>query len=272
MTTTTSTPEVAVAVADGVSRTRVAVHADPSGGRVRVRTGSTGSPELPLLRPMLTDSSPGSARVSLVPEGAMLLAGDRIELDIEVGAGARLDLVEPGGTVAYDMRGRDASWDVRIRLHEDAVLVWHGEPFVAAAGSRTHRRTEVTLASKAVLALRETLVLGRYGEQPGEVEQHLIVADADGRPLLVEELLVGSLGLHRVVGSVLLLGGVVPPEEAAADRFELERGGTLWRRLGREAHLATPVEAWAVAVRSCGRSAAAPGTPARAPQPGRRPG
>jgi urease accessory protein len=234
-----------------------------------VLTRSTGTPEVPLLRPMLVDSAVASARVSLVPEGAMLLAGDRISLEVEVGPGARLELVEPAGTVAYDMRGRDASWDVRVVLREDAVLVWHGEPFVAAAGSRTRRRTDVTLAPGAVLALRETLVLGRYGEPPGEVSQQLTATGSDGRPLLVEELVLGS---HRVVGSVLLLGAVVPPDEAVADRFELERGGTLWRRLGREAHLATPADAWTAAVRSCARSAAAPGTPGRAPRPGRRPG
>ncbi len=268
MTTTTPTPDAPVL--DGVSRTRIEVRLDPSGGRVRVRTTSSGLPELPLLRPMLLDSDTTGARVSLVPEGAMLLAGDRIQIDVHVAAGARLDLVEPAGTVAYDMRGGVATWDVHAVLDKGAHLVWHGEPFVASAGSRTVRRTAVRMAPGSVLALRETLVLGRYGEHPGAVEQHLSVLGPDDVPLLVEELWLSPevsaavLGPHRVVGSVLLVG-VTAPDVDPDHRYSLESGDTLWRRLASEAHLAAPADVWTEVVRSCARSAAAPRTPARAP-------
>ena len=278
MTTTTPTPTPDTPVRDGVSRTGIEVRLDPAGGRVRVRTTSRGQPELPLLRPMLLDSDSTSARVSLVPEGAMLLAGDRIEIEVVVGAGARLDLVEPAGTVAYDMRGGAATWGVSVVLDEGAQLVWHGEPFVASAGSRTIRRTVVRMASGAVLALRETLVLGRYAEHPGAVEQHLSVVGPETVPVLVEELCLSPddagavLGPHRVVGSVLLVGGVTAPDVDPDHCYSLESGDTLWRRLATEAHLAMPIEVWTEVLRSCARSAAAPRTPDRAPQRRTHPG
>ena len=89
-----------------LGRTRIRVTADPDGGRCRVRTAMTGSdPTAALVRPMVLHHDATTARISLVPEGALLLAGDAVELDVTVDAGARLDVVEPGGTVAFDMRG-----------------------------------------------------------------------------------------------------------------------------------------------------------------------
>jgi urease accessory protein len=242
-----------------VGRTRVRVSADPGGGRCRVRAAMTGSdPNAALLRPMVVHHDETAALVSLVPEGALLLAGDAIEIDVTVDAGARLDLVEPGGTVAFDMRGRRARWDVRIRLGSAAVLTWAGEPFVVAAGADVTRRLDVGLADGAALAMRETLTLGRYGEGPGGLHQHTTVA-SDGVPILVEDLPLdattapGLLGGHRVVSSVLLLGKELPTLTAATGhRYDLDAGGHLWRRLGAQTHEAALADAWATAVRAIG--------------------
>ncbi|WP_182481261.1 urease accessory protein UreD [Nocardioides immobilis] len=233
--------------------------ADSDGGRCRVRTAMTGSdPTAALLRPMVLHHDSEAARISLVPEGALLLADDAIEIDVTVDAGVRLDLVEPGGTVAFDMRGRRARWDVRIRLGRDAVLTWAGEPFVVAAGADVARRFDLVLAAGAAVAIRETLVLGRYGEGPGRMSQHSS-AVLDGVPVLVEDLPLdattapGLLGGHRVLCSVLLLGrSALTDPEAASDRLDLEAGGHLWRRLGAHAHEARLPDAWAAAVRAIG--------------------
>ncbi|MEQ6899739.1 urease accessory protein UreD [Nocardioides sp. YIM 152588] len=218
-------------------------------GRCRVRSAVTLSdPTASSVRPVVVSQEGTAARVSLVPEGALLLAGDAVEIDVEVGAGARLDLVEPGGTVAYDMRGAAARWSVRISVGPGAVLTWAGEPFVVSAGADVERSTTVRLAGDAALALRETLVLGRYGEAPGRVRQRTDVS-VDGRPALVEELPLDPatapllLGGHRVVTAVLAVGAGEPfgPDR---DRFGLEGGGLLWRRLGAQAHEADLGEPW----------------------------
>lgn len=254
---TTSTPDRAPDRADGGgvqgegSRTTVTVDRPAEGGRLRVGMHAVGGPDRPLLRPMLVAADERTARVALVPEGALLLAGDVLTTRVRVGPGAALELLEPAGTVAYDMRGGSARWDVHVELAVGATLVWHGEPFVAASGSEVDRRTIIDLAPTARLALRETLVLGRYGEWPGTLRSRL-EARVDGAPVLVEDLGLAPdtagmlLGGHRVLGSVLLLGADLPGDPGP-DRFDLEGGGTLVRRLAAEAHQAVLADTWAQA-------------------------
>jgi urease accessory protein len=241
-------------VPDGPSRTTVRVDLDPR-GRVAVRTATVGCQGM--LRPMLLSSTTTTARVCLVPEGALLLAGDEIEIRVDVGAGAALELVEPGGTVAYDMRGSSARWDVDVRVGAGASLVWGGEPFVVASGADVLRTTGLSLGAGARVVLRDTLVLGRHGESPGRLTQRLDVTDAARSPVLVEELTLaggsapGILGGHRVISSVLALGMDVPGDAMRAGRYDLDSGGTWWRGLGGEVHRAIPEEAWSAAVRAC---------------------
>lgn len=249
-TMTTLRPELRTA-----RRTWVSVQ--PAAGRVALRSETTGDPARPSLRPMLLESGPAHARVCLVPDGALLLAGDAVALDVVVGPGVRLDLVEPAGTVAYDMRGGTARWDVTLELGDDATLTWGGEPFVLAAGSSVERSTTIRLGDRARVALRETVVLGRHHERPGQLRNHWYAGDAGG-DLLVEDLVLdgtahrpGVLGGHRVLGSVVALGIDVSSEVCPAGRLDLDRGGTVWRRLAAEAHRAVPMEAWHAALAGC---------------------
>lgn len=199
---------------------------------------------------MVVEHSPAGARVALVPEGALLLAGDAIELDVAVGAGLEVELVETGGTVAYDMRGSTARWDVRIDLAAGATLRWAGLPFVVAAGADVRRSVRVRCGTGARLALREALVLGRYGEQPGAVRQSTSVHDPAG-PVLVEDLPLDAtsatslLGGSRVVTSVLSVGADVLETADDQHRYDLDRpGAVLWRRLGQQVHDVELTAAW----------------------------
>lgn len=172
-------------------------------------------------------------RVALVPEQAVLLAGDQVTVSVRVPAGRSLDIVEPGGTVAYAMRGLQARWDVTVEVEEAARLVWHGEPFVVAEGADVRRSLTVGLGTGATLVLRETLVLGRSGEAPGRLLTRTDIS-RDQRPVLVEELdsTVG-LGPHRVLDQVLHLGSASAPGEHT---LLLESGDALHRWLGAETH------------------------------------
>jgi urease accessory protein len=223
----------------GVACTLLEVDADPSGGRCVVRTSMNAAEGASVLRPMLLASGPGQATIALVPEGAMLLTGDRIEVRCRVGAGVTLTVVEPSGTVAYDMRGGTASWDVSLDVADGATLVWQGQPFVAAAGARVDRRTDLTLGRDAGLLLRETLVLGRGGAGAGTIRSTTRVV-ADGKTVLAEDLelstatqVPGLLGRHRVLDSILVLGRPVPEQGAP---LALERGGFLYRDLADATH------------------------------------
>ena len=171
------------------------------------------------------------ARVALVPEQAVLLAGDHVTVSVRVGAGRKLEIVEPGGTVAYAMRGRAARWDVDVEVECGGSLVWHGEPFVVAQGADVRRTTRVGLAVGGSAVLRETLVLGRHGEAPGRLVARTDV-HRDGAPVLVEELdsTVG-LGPHRVLDQRLCLGA-----GCSGDGLVLESGDRLHRWLGAQTH------------------------------------
>lgn len=233
------------------SRTRVAVGVD--GDRVRVRSDGTGAAGHPLLRPVLLSSDARRARVSLVPEGALLLAGDRIRLELDVSDDAVLEVVEPGGTVAYDMRGGSAAWEVSVSLGPRATLVWHGEPFVLSAGAEVVRTTSVRLSPGARLLLRETLVLGRHGETAGRLRQRTDVVAADGGPLLVEELDLDPASAPRLLGGRRALGSVLAvgvPEPPGPESLVLTDGSFLERRLGEQAHAVQAEERWRSLVRA----------------------
>lgn len=234
-----------------LGRTRLRVSPGTGTGRCRVRTATTQSDATAsVVRPVLVAHDRERARVSLVPEGALLLAGDAVEIDVTVDAGMSLDLVEPGGTVAFDMRGGTARWDVRVELGAGARLTWGGLPFVVSEGADVTRSLRVRCGSGAHLRLREVLVLGRFGERPGRLRQTSTVLDGDGRPVLVEDLPLNPsstallLGGHRVLSSVLALGTGLPDGDDP-DRYDLAAAGAvLWRRLGHHAHEAELAAVW----------------------------
>jgi urease accessory protein len=233
---------------DVASTTTVRVALD--GDRVRIHLGTDAPEGAPRIRPMLLASDATSARVALVPDGALLLAGDRIRIVIAVGPGALLELVEPGGTVAYDMEGGSARWEVSATVAAGAALLWHGEPFVVSEGARVRRTTELVVADDALVAVREVLVLGRHGEEAGALDQRTRCADEGGAPLLVERLEIDAmtcgalLGGHRVVASVTALGLESVETVPHVVRFDLERGGQLYRACAGSAHEAADDGLW----------------------------
>lgn len=240
------------------SRTRVSVACSGDGGRAVVGLGAGGSPERPGLRPILIASDHRSARVSLVPDGALLLAGDAISLDVAVGPHAQLEIVEPAGTVAYPMDGGRASWEVTISLAAGATLVWAGEPFVVAQGARVRRRTAIDLGPGARLAMRETIVLGRHAESGGHLDLETIATGADGSPMLADGLSLGPgsssllIGGARVIDTVTVLGSRI--ESAGGTRLDLDAEGTMVRALAAELHAALPGAVWADAIGQVARA------------------
>ena len=221
--------------------TAVRLRPGPAGAALELRTGA--------LAPRVLTAGPTSARVALVGTRALLLGGDDVRLDVAVEEGCLLELVEVAGTVAYDGRGAPASWTVRVRLAAGARLVWHGEPFVVSAGADVTRRLDVDLAPGAVACLRETLVLGRAGEEGGRVLSGTRARLA-GAALLADDLDLRSadvrrspavLGASRCVDSLLLLGA----RRQEAGSLQLDGPGTVLRWLGRRAHESPLAAAWA---------------------------
>ena len=222
MATTPTRTDTCVLAVTGTADSRVRVTS--RGGPFRVVTLATGR-----------GVGGGVARVALVPTRALLLAGDAVEVDCEVGDGLTLQVQETSGTVAYDMRGGSASWSFAARVGVGSRLVLDTLPWVSSEGSQVTRSTTVDLGASATLLARETLVLGRSGERPGALESRTTITRG-GRPLLVEELRSDHLAPQRVLDSVLAVGTCREPPAGSPSPLRLETGDRLWRRLGREAH------------------------------------
>lgn len=238
-----------------MTRTRVAVTGD---GRVELDGDVVRARRLP--------DEDGRTRVALVASQALLLAGDDVRIEVEVGSGRALEVVEVSGTVAYDMRGGAATWTVDVRVARDGLLVWPGLPFVVADGADVERRTRVDLAPGARAVLRETLVLGRTGEAGGRVRT-TTDARLAGRPLLVETFALGPatvrdpalLGGARCLDTLLLLGARLDHPDA----LQLDREGTVLRGMSVRAHAADLGDAVGAAV----GAAVAAGTTTTTPSP-----
>ncbi|WP_418606077.1 urease accessory protein UreD [Georgenia sp. SUBG003] len=121
------------------------------------------------LSPRVLGGDGAGARVGLVATRALLLGGDHVSIDVRVGAGAWLEIVETAGTVAFDAGGTPSSWSVTVTLEAGARLEWEALPFVVADGADVTRSTRVMLDDGARALLRETVVLGRTGgaRRPG---------------------------------------------------------------------------------------------------------
>jgi len=206
----------------------------PDGPRVVLAAG--------LLRAQRVADGPHGPRVGLVATTALLLGGDEVELAVELGPGARLDLFDVAGTVAYHGRGRPACWRTTVTLADGAALTYAGQPFVVSDGADVTRTMGLDLAGSARLRLRETLVLGRDGQIGGRVRSrtHLRVdgidawrEDTDLDPAGIRDL-PGLLGGRRVVDTVLTVGQPAPVAPPAVTYALLGGVGTVTRYLGTE--------------------------------------
>jgi urease accessory protein len=207
------------------------------GGRTRVhRLVARG-----LLRArVLPPGEGGLARVALVQTAASLLAGDGVRIDVQAGAGSRLEVVEVAGMVAHDVRDGDgAALDVAVAVGDGARVAWLGQPLTLAAGCDLRRTTCAALAAGAALLWRDTIVLGRAGETAGRLVSSTDIHH-DGAELHVEQLDTGELDLlsssvvagagARVIDALALYGAradVDPPV------LQLAGAGTLLALPGR---------------------------------------
>jgi urease accessory protein len=212
-----------------LSLTRITVDGD----RVGLRHGQ--------LRAQRLGDRAGWVRIGLLATTALLLGGDEVEIELSVGEGRGLDLFDIAGTVAYDGRGRQAAWHVRIELADGAQLRYRGEPLVVSDGADVHRTLRAEVAGTASLQLRETLVLGRSGESGGRLRSETRLG-VEGAEVWLEDQLLdpgrdrrhpGMLGDHRVLDSMIMVGTESVPTPPGAVGYALVDGrGRVVRYLG----------------------------------------
>jgi urease accessory protein len=248
MRTAESVSSLLVAAADGRSIVRRLRGSPPLGLRELRRSGEGSAP----------------ARVAIVQRAAHLVGGDRVRLEVRVEEGAALELVEISATLAHG-GGGPARQTIELEVGARARLCFAEQPLILAAGAELERRLTLRLAEGARAVHRDTLVLGRHGEEPGRAHARLRVERA-GVPLLDETLCTDDLESLRsaaIAGDARVLGalgryGIHGP--APEDAFAIGAGDTLVRRLASGARGLVALDglqrAWTAALLEAGPGAA----------------
>ncbi|WP_154344837.1 urease accessory protein UreD [Agromyces kandeliae] len=223
-----------------MTTTRIAVRAGDPRAHVDLVVGS--------LAPRLVSRTSNSAHVAVSAAGMLLLGGDVVHVEVDVGPDSTLELEDVGGTVAYPATGAASRWTLDARVGSGGTLLWRALPLVVAEGARVERRTELGLDTGARAVIRETIVLGRQGESGGTLTSQVSIADADG-PVLFETLEVdgsapepGVLGPARVLDAVVAVG-FRPGAEPGA--MQLDQPGAVARHLGDQTHESRLDDVWA---------------------------
>jgi urease accessory protein len=186
------------------------------------------SPPLQLSRLRYDDpADPGAAVLTLLHLGGVL-AGDRVQMRVEVGPGAAAQIPMAAATQVLRMPEGDAAHTLEIVLAERSRLAWLAQPLILFAGARFSQSTHITLAAGAQLALLDVLAPGRLarGErwQFARYESRLEVCDPGGRLLVAERAVIEPARSipfvpdHApVAGSLYLLGDTVDAERLASE-------------------------------------------------------
>jgi urease accessory protein len=150
-----------------------------------------------LLAPRPLPAAGPQARVALVQPSASLLRGDALSIRIELGPGARVELLDVAAMIAQHGRGGPrATLEVVAQLAPNASLTWDAKPLVLCEGCAVERRIAIELARGATALVRDTLVLGRSGEGSGALDTGTVVT-YDGEPLLYEALDTSDVDVFR---------------------------------------------------------------------------
>jgi urease accessory protein len=214
---------------------RIAASAGPA-GTVISELGGT-EPWRP--RILAPNERTGWARVALVQTRASLITADDISIEVTVGPGASLELVEIGALVAMNARGgTEARVTACVDVQAGGRLIWLAQPWILSSGAVVDSRLDVSLASEARVLRGESVVLGRAGETPGALTSRARLT-VDGVPLLDETLRTGDLAVLRspvvagygaMIAAVTLAG--IRDDDEPPGALQAESLATLWRGAG----------------------------------------
>jgi urease accessory protein len=215
-----------VQLADGVTRRR-RLH---ESGSLRVRFPS---PEDDGLSAVFVNTAGGIA------------GGDRFDIDIEAGEGARLTLTTAAAEKVYRAAGPAAELNIALKAAAGAHLSWLPQETILFDRARILRRIDIDLAEDASLLLCEIVVFGRtaMGERmrSGQFVDRWRLRRG-GRLIFAETFrLEGEIGekLNRpaiakaaaAIGTALIVPGdeaVVERVREVAERFAGEVGISAW--------------------------------------------
>jgi urease accessory protein len=223
-------------------------------GARTVMAGCRWTLPLQILAPVAVDDE--ALVVSLLNPTGGLVGGDRLELEVSLGPGARACLTTPSATKVYRTAGEAARQDVRLRVGPGAMLEWVPDHTIVFAGSVFCQRIETELAPGARLILVDAFAAGRVARGEAwrfdRLESAVIVRDAVGEVFYDRLALRGGAGwdglgyteghpyfaMMAVIGDIdfepfrrTTLASVTARDDVSAGVGVLPRGGVVVRLL-----------------------------------------
>ena len=215
---------------------------DLAGGRTTIRRQRVGYP-LHVTRGFYLDTArPDLLTVYLQSASGGLYTGDRLALDVSVGANAALHLTTQAATVVHDGREAGSRQRQSISVESGAFCAVAGDPYVLFPGANLELETVATVADDAVLFLADGFAVhdpGTTGRAFAQFSSRQRILRPDGRLLLQDlgrlhgdELRSGALGTMAAVATILVVApaGSLPElaaMEGAADRLGCLAGASL---------------------------------------------
>lgn len=165
-----------------------------------------------------------AAIVSILNPTGGLVGGDRLTIEIDVGAGAHACLTTPSATKVYRAAAEAAVQTVRITAAEGAIVEWMPDHTIPFPGAALRQAIDVDLAEGARLLLVDAFAAGRVARGEAwrfaRLESALAIGDGhgllfadrwvvsgggawdgpgftDGRPYFATLVLVADSGLER---------------------------------------------------------------------------
>jgi urease accessory protein len=111
----------------------------------------------------------------LINTAGGIAGGDRFDLAIAAGDGARLTVTSAAAEKVYRSLGPDATIRVKLTAGAGAAIAWLPQETILFDGARLDRTIDVELAPDARLIFAEAVVFGRIGM--GETVAHGAIAD-----------------------------------------------------------------------------------------------
>jgi urease accessory protein len=215
-----------VHLVDGVTRRRQ-LH---ESGSLRVRFPS---PEAEGLSAMFVNTAGGTA------------GGDRFDIDIATGEGARLTATTAAAEKVYRSHGPMAQLNIALKAAAGSHLAWLPQETILFDQARVERRIDVDLSETASLLLCEIVVLGRAAMGERMLQGHFTDrwrVRRGGRLVFAETVRLDGDLAEKLARPAVAKGGVaigtaliVPGDEAtverirsASERFAGEVGISAW--------------------------------------------
>jgi len=172
----------------------------------------------------------------LHPPGGVV-GGDRLEIELDVAAGARALVTTPGASKFYRSASARAIQRQRLRVEDGGILEWLPQENILFPGAKLHSRTEIELSGNARFIGWEMHSLGRpvIGERfdAGSADLGLALY-RDGHPLQMERLrldsatdLDGASGLRGFPVTATLIATGADCDDLSAARDGLGPTGEL---------------------------------------------